>query len=70
MKIVYCGPCVYITRANWLKQDLEKNVKGVKISLEPGDKGIFDIYANKKLIFSKHKAGRFPESDEVIKLVK
>ena len=70
MKIVYCVPCGYITRANWLKKDLEKNVKNVKISLEPGDKGIFDVYGDKKLIFSKYKEGRFPESDEIVKMVK
>ena len=70
MKIVYCMPCGYITRAQWMKKDLEKNVKNVKIILEGGDKGIFDVYADKKLIFSKHKEGRFPESDEIISMVK
>lgn len=70
IKIVYCVPCGYITRAEWLKKDLEKNVKDVKISLQGGDKGIFDVYANKKLIFSKYQTRRFPESDEIIKMVK
>ena len=70
VKIVYCSPCGYITRANWLKKDLEKNVKGAKVVLEPGDKGIFNIFVDEKLIFSKYKTGRFPESDEIVKLVK
>ena len=70
MKIIYCMPCGYITRANWLKKDLEKNIKDVKVSLEAGEKGIFDVFVDKKLIFSKHKTGRFPESDEIIKMVK
>lgn len=69
MKIVYCVPCGYITRAEWLKKDLEKNVEKAKIILEGGEKGIFDVYADKKLIFSKYKEGRFPESDEIIKMV-
>ena len=70
VKIVYCLPCGYITRADWLKKDLEKNIKNMKITLEGGDKGIFDVYADKKLIFSKHKEGRFPESNEIIEMVK
>ncbi|MEK6909890.1 MAG: Rdx family protein [Candidatus Aenigmatarchaeota archaeon] len=70
MKIVYCLPCGFITRAEWLKKDLEKNVKGVKVSLEGGEKGIFDVYADKRLIFSKYKEGRFPDPDEIMKMVK
>lgn len=70
MKIVYCVPCGYITRAKWLKEDLEKKVLNLKVDLEGGENGIFDVYADKKLIFSKHKTGRFPESDEIVKVVK
>lgn len=70
IKIVYCVPCGYIKRAEWLKKDLEKNVKDVKVILEGGDKGILDVYVDKKLIFSKYEEGRFPESDEIIKMVK
>jgi len=69
MKIVYCVPCGYITRAQWMKKDLEKSIKNVKVILEGGDKGVFDVYADKKLIFSKYKEGRFPESDEIIRTV-
>ena len=70
MKIIYCVPCGYITRAKWLKEDLEKNVKDAKVVLEGGEKGIFDVYAGNKLVFSKYKEGRFPESDEIVKMVK
>lgn len=69
MKIVYCMPCGYITRAQWLKKDLEKSGKNVKVTLEGGDKGIFDVYADGKLIFSRYKEGRFPESEEIVKTV-
>lgn len=69
IKIVYCVPCGYITRAKWLKEDLGKKVKNVKVALEGGEKGIFDVYVDKKLIFSKHKEGRFPETDEILKMV-
>lgn len=70
IKIVYCVPCGYIQKAEWMKKDLEKTIKDARVKLEPGDKGIFDVYADKNLIFSKHKEGRFPESKEIIGLVK
>jgi len=31
-----------------------------------GGKGIFDVTADGQLVFSKHKAGRFPDDDEVV----
>ncbi len=31
-----------------------------------GDNGIFDVKLDGKMIFSKHEAGRFPESEEVL----
>jgi len=31
-----------------------------------GGKGIFDVTADGRLVFSKHKAGRFPDNDEVV----
>ncbi len=41
-----------------------------EFSVEPrlikGDNGIFDVKLDGKMIFSKHEAGRFPESEEVL----
>ncbi|NQT55131.1 MAG: hypothetical protein HQ551_02760 [Desulfobacteraceae bacterium] len=34
-----------------------------------GKNGIFDVVADENLIFSKHKVGRFPDDEEVIKLL-
>jgi selT/selW/selH-like putative selenoprotein len=31
-----------------------------------GGGGVFDIVADGKLVFSKHKEGRFPENDEIL----
>ena len=44
-----------------------KKAKGVDARLIPGHKGVFDVVADGRLIFSKHKAGRFPEHAEVLK---
>ena len=39
---------------------------GVNAELIPGDKGIFDVVADGRKVFSKDESGRFPEADEVI----
>lgn len=41
-----------------------------EISLKQGTGGIFDIYANDKLIFSRKEMGRFPEITELKQLVR
>ena len=38
----------------------------MKTELVEGDKGIFDVVADGTLVFSKHRAGRFPEPGEVV----
>jgi len=35
-----------------------------------GSKGIFDVQVDGQNIFSKHKTGRFPNSGEVVTIVK
>ena len=39
---------------------------GVEPELIRGDNGIFDVVADGQMIFSKHQAGRFPESSEIL----
>jgi selT/selW/selH-like putative selenoprotein len=43
-----------------------KDTFGVEAELIRDKGGIFDVHANDKLVFSKHAAGRFPESHEVL----
>jgi selT/selW/selH-like putative selenoprotein len=31
-----------------------------------GDRGVFDVAVDGKVIFSKHATGRFPDNDEII----
>lgn len=47
--------------------DAIKKQMNIDAQLIPGSGGIFDVKADDKLVFSKHKAGRFPENDEVLK---
>ena len=35
-----------------------------------GDGGIFDVIVDGRLLFSKHEEGRFPETDEVLRLLR
>lgn len=43
-----------------------KKTKGIDAKLEKGSGGIFDVYSDEKLIFSKHQENRFPEADEIL----
>jgi selT/selW/selH-like putative selenoprotein len=39
---------------------------GIAPELIKGEDGVFDVVIEGELIFSKRKAGRFPEHDEVL----
>jgi selenoprotein W-related protein len=43
---------------------------GVEAELIKGKNGVFDVVVNGDLIFSKHKAGRFPQEGEILKMLK
>lgn len=40
-----------------------------EVELNPGANGIYDLAVDGRLIFSKHKEGRFPELEEVVGLI-
>ncbi|GBD16411.1 hypothetical protein HRbin26_01309 [bacterium HR26] len=40
-----------------------------EIALKPSDGGRFEITVDGELVFSKHATGRFPEEEELIRLV-
>jgi selenoprotein W-related protein len=42
----------------------------VDAELIGGAGGIFDVKVNGQLIFSKHETGRFPEHEEILRLLK
>jgi selT/selW/selH-like putative selenoprotein len=43
---------------------------GVTADLERGDRGAFDVLVDGKLMFSKHAAGRFPETTEIVDAIR
>jgi len=64
VKIEYCVPCGYLPRAESLAAEIQKKY-GVDAELIHGVKGIFDVYVDDKLVFSRHQEGRFPEPQDI-----
>ena len=65
VKIEYCVPCGYLPRAESLAAEIKKKY-GADATLVKGEKGIFDVYVEGKLIFSRHQeGGRFPEPKDI-----
>lgn len=65
VKIKYCVPCSYLPRAEEFKKALKD--AGVKVELVEGDRGVFDVWVDSELVFSKHTEGRFPKISEITK---
>ncbi len=59
----------YKPRAASLAADITRAL-GFKSSLVEGEKGMFDVIVNGRTIFSKHKKDRFPESAEIIDILR
>ena len=62
--IHYCTVWNYEPKAASVAEELQ-NAFGVKAKLVPGGRGIFDVIADGKLVFSKSEEKRFPQPGEV-----
>jgi len=49
--------------------ELKKSL-GAEIELIAGANGIYDVMVDDKMVFSKFDQGRFPQTDEIISLIK
>ena len=49
--------------------ELKKHL-GVDATLTPGSGGVFEVMVDGKTIFSKKQVGRFPESVEILGMLK
>ena len=56
-------------RASSLAAELKKHL-GVESTLLAGSGGIFEVTVDGKQIFSKKSVGRFPESGEIVGMLK
>jgi selT/selW/selH-like putative selenoprotein len=70
VEIEYCGVCNYRPIAANLSMALHREL-GIKAELvHSNDPGSFEVITDGELIFSKKTSGRFPESAEIIDIVK
>jgi len=75
IRIKYCQPCGFMPRAMELAGALleaygMKYNKELSVSLEPGDRGIFEVMYGEEVLFSKEREGRYPEAAEIIAKIK
>lgn len=72
IEIQYCTQCRWLLRATWVAQELLTTFDGDigELILKPGTGGVFDIYTNKNLIWSRKAAGGFPGLAELKRLVR
>ncbi|MDF2178882.1 Rdx family protein [Aliiglaciecola sp. CAU 1673] len=70
--IQYCTKCRWLLRSAWMAQELlttfEQDI--AELSLQPGRGGVFDVWVNDKLLWSRKEKGRFPEITELKQVVR
>ncbi|HLF96834.1 MAG TPA: SelT/SelW/SelH family protein [Methylococcaceae bacterium] len=67
IEIHYCTQCRWLLRAAWMAQELlttfDREI--AELSLKPGTGGVFEVWANGELVWSRKDQGRFPEITEL-----
>jgi selenoprotein W-related protein len=61
--IRYCTGCKWLLRAAWMAQELLSTFEQEldELTLQPGNSGIFEVWANDQRIWSRADDGGFPE---------
>jgi selenoprotein W-related protein len=67
VRIEYCTSWGYLSRAAGLAENLlhdyDEQLRGVTIA--PGETGSFEVFLNRRKVFSKKALDRFPEVNEI-----
>jgi len=63
--IKYCGSWGYQPKAVSLAAQLEDEL-GISTRLEVGSGGVFDVWIDNRLVFSKSETGNFPDERQFI----
>ncbi|MBI2422148.1 MAG: SelT/SelW/SelH family protein [Candidatus Hydrogenedentes bacterium] len=67
IEITYCTQCKWLLRAAWLAQELlttfEQDLG--EVALQPGTGGVFEVYVDGILVWSRKEESRFPEAKEL-----
>ena len=73
IEIVYCTRCRWLLRAAWMAQELlgtfEAELGGVTLTPN-AEGGVFEVRLAGEAVFSRARAGRFPEIKELKQLVR
>lgn len=72
VEIRYCTQCRWLLRAAWMAQELLTTFESElgEVALVPGTGGIFQVWLDDELIFSRKEAERFPEAKELKQLIR
>lgn len=70
ISIEYCSVWNYLPKASSLEAEIKQVFPASEIELISSGGGVFEIKIGKDLIFSKKSLGRFPESGEILSLIK
>lgn len=64
IEIHYCDQCRWLLRAAWYAQELLTTFTGQlgEVALLPGSGGIFEVYCDDTLLWSRKAEGSFPEA--------
>ena len=68
ISIQYCTSWGYLDQALSLRESIERQF-GVKAELIKGTGGVFEIFVNDNLLFSKKELERFPDENEIEDLI-
>lgn len=70
--IKYCSQCRWLLRSSWMAQEILTTFDGeiAELSLQPCTGGLFEVYANNELVWSRKAQGRFPEITELKQAVR
>ena len=69
VEIYYCGVWNYLPAASRLEEELKGKYSGIEVELNKGSGGIFKVVNDGALIFDKAESARFPDENEIIKLI-
>jgi len=72
VKILYCTKCGWLPRTTWMAQELLNTFSESidELILVPSTGGIFEIYTNDKLVWSRSENKGFPEIKKLKQLVR
>ena len=72
IKIVYCTQCGWLPRTTWMAQELLTTFSEEidELKLVPSTGGIFEIYLNDKLVWSRKERKGFPEITKLKQVVR